>query len=57
LRRGAHQGLGYLAKETDNLRDGTDRLTGSTKKWVDRIKTSSRAVKSRAESGLEDFTQ
>jgi gas vesicle protein len=57
LRRGAEQGLGYLAEETDKVRDGADWLAGSTKKWFDRIKTSSRAVKSRAESGLKDLTR
>ena len=57
LRRGAEQGLGYLAEETDRLCDGTDRLTGSTKKWFDRVKTSIQALKSRAEPGVEDLSQ
>jgi gas vesicle protein len=54
LRRGAQEGLGYLGEEAEKVRDGADRLAGSTKRWFDRVKTSVRAVKSRAEPSLED---
>jgi gas vesicle protein len=57
LRRVSKDNLDYLVEEAERVRNGTDRLVDSAKKWLARPRTSGRAVKTNVEPGAEDLAQ
>lgn len=57
LRRVSQDNLDYLVEEAERVRNGTDRLVDNAKKWLARLRTSGRAVKTNVEPGAENLAQ
>ncbi len=55
LRRVSRDKLSYLIDEAERLRDGTDHLADSSRKWLARLTTSSHPAKTAAELGSREW--